>query len=191
MKQGQKGIAILAPMIAAKRENDTPADGEEGKQDSLLGFRRVYVWDITQSEGAPLLEPEPEKVTGDVGAYQLTTEGQKYFQQIPGTFGQTGGLCYGRKAVDSVLKWTDPVTTGGRSQTEVSYTYKIVNLAGWVGQPRIQQAFPNIKATVEQCCSCKGIGEGAETRFWMLNIAFERFLFASDVHVFNELQLLT
>ena len=37
------------------------------KQASLLGFRRVYVWDITQTEGAPL--PEPEKVTGDVGAY--------------------------------------------------------------------------------------------------------------------------
>ena len=67
VKRGEKGIAILAPMIAAKRRNDAPAEGEESKQSSLLGFRRVYVWDITQTEGAPL--PEPEKVTGDVGAY--------------------------------------------------------------------------------------------------------------------------
>ena len=67
VKRGEKGIAILAPMIAAKRKNETPAEGDEGKQSSLLGFRRVYVWDITQTEGAPL--PEPEKVTGDVGAY--------------------------------------------------------------------------------------------------------------------------
>ena len=67
VKRGEKGIAILAPMIAAKRRNDAPTEGEEGKQTSLLGFRRVYVWDITQTEGAPL--PEPEKVTGDVGAY--------------------------------------------------------------------------------------------------------------------------
>lgn len=67
VKRGEKGIAILAPMIAAKRRNDTAAENEEGKQPSLLGFRRVYVWDVTQTEGAPL--PEPEKVTGDVGAY--------------------------------------------------------------------------------------------------------------------------
>jgi hypothetical protein len=37
--------------------------------------------------------------------YRLTVEGQKYFQQVLGTFGQTGGLCYGQKTVDSVLKW--------------------------------------------------------------------------------------
>ena len=67
VKRGEKGIAILAPMIAAKRKNDTQADGEEGKQPSLLGFRRVYVWDVSQTEGAPL--PEPEKVTGEAGAY--------------------------------------------------------------------------------------------------------------------------
>jgi len=92
-----------------------------------------------------------------VRRYQLTAEGRKYFQQVSGAFGQTGGLCYGQKAVDSVLKWTDPVTTGGSSQTEVSYTYKVVNLAGWAGQPEIQQAFPDIKATVD------GISKASET----------------------------
>jgi hypothetical protein len=67
VKRGQKGIAILAPMIAVKRKNDTTTDAEEGKQTSLLGFRRVYVWDESQTEGAPL--PEPEQVSGDVGEY--------------------------------------------------------------------------------------------------------------------------
>jgi N-terminal domain of anti-restriction factor ArdC len=67
VKRGEKGIAILAPMIAAKRRNDVAAESEEGKRPSLLGFRRVYVWDIMQTEGAPL--PEPGKVTGEVGAY--------------------------------------------------------------------------------------------------------------------------
>lgn len=67
VKRGQKGIAILAPMIAVKRKNDTATDTEESKQPSLLGFRRVYVWDESQTEGAPL--PEPEKVSGDVGGY--------------------------------------------------------------------------------------------------------------------------
>ena len=67
VKRGEKGIAILAPMIAAKRRNEETANSDESKQPSLLGFRRVYVWDVSQTEGAPL--PEPEKVTGDVGAY--------------------------------------------------------------------------------------------------------------------------
>lgn len=53
--------------IAVRRKNDTAAKSEEGQQPSLLGFRRVYVWDVSQTEGAPL--PEPERVTGEVGAY--------------------------------------------------------------------------------------------------------------------------
>jgi len=83
-----------------------------------------------------------------VRRYQLTAEGQKYFRQVPGTFEQTGGFCYGQKVVDSILKWGDPVTMSDHSQTEVTYTYKIVNLATWVARPDIQQAFPDIGATV-------------------------------------------
>lgn len=84
-----------------------------------------------------------------VRRYQLTAEGQKYFQQVPSAFGPTGGFCYGQKTVDSVVKWSDPVTVDGNSQTEVAYTYKIANLAPWAEQPEIRQAFPDIKATVD------------------------------------------
>jgi hypothetical protein len=83
-----------------------------------------------------------------VRRYQLTTEGQKYFRQVPGTFGQTGGFCYGQKVVDSVLKWGNPVAMEGYSQVEVTYTYKFVNLAPWAERPNIQQAFPDIGAIV-------------------------------------------
>ena len=61
-------------------------------------------------------QPQPVK------RYELTTEGKKYFQQVPGTFGQTNGLCYGQKTVDAIVKWTEPVTAGASSQTEVTYT---------------------------------------------------------------------
>ena len=80
--------------------------------------------------------------------YELTTEGKKYFHQVPGTFGQTNGLCYGQKTVDSIVKWTGPVTAGAPSQTEVTYTYKIVNLAGWAERQDVQRAFPIIQATL-------------------------------------------
>jgi hypothetical protein len=86
--------------------------------------------------------PQPVK------RYELTTEGKKYFQQVPGTFGQTNGLCYGQKTVDAIVKWTEPVTAGTSSQTEVTYTYKIVNLAGWAERPDVQRAFPIIQATL-------------------------------------------
>jgi hypothetical protein len=86
--------------------------------------------------------PQPVK------RYELTTGGKKYFQQVPGTFGQTNGLCYGQKTVDAIVKWTEPVTAGASSQTEVTYTYKIVNLAGWAERPDVQRAFPVIQATL-------------------------------------------
>jgi hypothetical protein len=86
--------------------------------------------------------PQPVK------RYELTLEGKKYFRQVPGTFGQTNGLCYGQKTVDAIVKWTEPVTAGASSQTEVTYTYKIVNLAGWAERPDVQRAFPSIQATL-------------------------------------------
>ena len=36
--------------------------------------------------------------------YALTDEGKKYFRQTPGIFGPTGSFCYGRKAVDLIVK---------------------------------------------------------------------------------------
>ena len=47
VKRGEKGIAILAPMIAKVRKEDRNNSGEadSGQQRTVLGFRRVYVWD--------------------------------------------------------------------------------------------------------------------------------------------------
>ncbi len=53
--------------------------------------------------------PQPVK------RYELTADGRKYFQRIPGTLGQTSGFCYGQKGVDSIVKWTDPATVGTSS----------------------------------------------------------------------------
>lgn len=83
-----------------------------------------------------------------VKRYELTDEGKRYFKQTPGIFGKTGSFCYGQKTVDTIVKWTEPMTMGAFSQTEVTYTYKIVNLAGWAERPDVQRAFPNIGTTV-------------------------------------------
>jgi hypothetical protein len=86
--------------------------------------------------------PQPVK------RYELTPEGKKYFQELPNPLGQAGAFCYGQKTVDSIVKWTEPVTMGAFSQTEVTYTYKILNLAGWAERPDVQRAFPDVGTTV-------------------------------------------
>jgi len=81
-------------------------------------------------------KPEPVK------RYAPSSEGREFLQTVMTDSGRTDGFCYGQKQVDSILKWT-----GSSSQVEVTYTYKIANLAAWAKRPDMQQAFPVI-ATV-------------------------------------------
>jgi hypothetical protein len=45
VKRGEKGIAILAPLVAKARKDEAKNDSEDNNRPSLLGFRRVYVWE--------------------------------------------------------------------------------------------------------------------------------------------------
>ena len=73
VKKGEKGIAILAPLIG-KRKKDlesseskmVPSD-EPSKQDAkvLYGFRVVFVFDVTQTDGQEL--PDFATLGGDPG----------------------------------------------------------------------------------------------------------------------------
>ena len=51
VRRGEQGISILAP-IFAKIIND---DGEE--EETLVGFKVVYIFDLSQTEGKTLPEP--------------------------------------------------------------------------------------------------------------------------------------
>ena len=62
VKRGEKGIRIFAPMARATTKT------EEATEEVLFkatGFRAVYVFDLSQTEGDEL--PEPAKATGEVG----------------------------------------------------------------------------------------------------------------------------
>ena len=71
VKKGQKGIRILAPLIGTKRKKDSEVDKDITKQNQpvLVGFRAVYVFDVSQTEGAELPDLK-ERVKGDVGEYR-------------------------------------------------------------------------------------------------------------------------
>lgn len=70
VRQGEKGIAILAPMVCRPKQNQ--ADQEERHRDALphqrrkrlAGFRIAHVFDISQTEGTNL--PQFARVEGDV-----------------------------------------------------------------------------------------------------------------------------
>ena len=70
VKKGQKGIRILAPLMGTKRKKDSEADKDTPYQYQpvLVGFRAVYVFDVSQTEGAELPDLK-ERVKGNVGEY--------------------------------------------------------------------------------------------------------------------------
>jgi N-terminal domain of anti-restriction factor ArdC len=69
--KGQKGIRILAPMIGIRRNKDSEAEKDITKQNQpvLVGFRAAYVFDVSQTEGAPLPDLS-ERVKGEVDEYR-------------------------------------------------------------------------------------------------------------------------
>lgn len=83
-----------------------------------------------------------------VRRYELTDEGRKYFQVRTGGLGQGSAFCYGQKTVASIVKWTEPAATEPSTQSEVTYTYKIADLAPWATHADVQQAFGDIRTTV-------------------------------------------
>ena len=69
--KGQKGIRILAPMIGTRKKQDTEANKDVTKQNQpvLVGFRAVYVFDVSQTEGAEL-PAFTERTKGEVGEFR-------------------------------------------------------------------------------------------------------------------------
>src|SRR5258708_9482274 len=66
VKQGAKGIMILAPMFRKGTETtDESSTTEESRR--VAGFRAVYVWDEQQTTGKEL--PQIGSVTGDPSFY--------------------------------------------------------------------------------------------------------------------------
>jgi antirestriction protein ArdC len=68
VNKGEKGIRILAPMTGVRRKKDDEAakDVRAQNESVLVGFRSVYVFDVSQTDGAELPELS-SRVTGDVG----------------------------------------------------------------------------------------------------------------------------
>ena len=86
VKRGEKGIQIFAPMMGKRLKTDdatptTNAGNEERPTQMLIGFRAVYVFDYTQTEGAELPEME-HSINGEVGEHRERLIAFLYSQNI-------------------------------------------------------------------------------------------------------------
>ena len=103
VKKGEKGIQILAPMIGVKRKKDAEAEQDITKQNVpvLVGFRAVYVFDVSQTEGKEL--PGMDGVKGEVGEHRdrlidfLTAQGIEL--EFNEHIAPAMGMSYGGKIV--------------------------------------------------------------------------------------------
>ncbi|RIK67139.1 MAG: DUF1738 domain-containing protein [Planctomycetota bacterium] len=63
VKAGEKGIVIIAPMLLRKKATAGDTAPAEQDAETLLRFKAVYVFDVSQTDGKPL--PEFARVGGD------------------------------------------------------------------------------------------------------------------------------
>jgi hypothetical protein len=104
VKRGEKGIFILAPMVGRRSAKDVAtdepsADATTEGQRTLYGFRAVYVFDISQTEGKEL--PTLTEVNGDVSGYRERlfkfVESQSVEINFSERISPAKGLSYGGK----------------------------------------------------------------------------------------------
>lgn len=70
VKKGERGIAILAPLISKRKVDDESKDAQDEASENsapwvLRGFRVVHVFDVSQTDGKEL--PEFASISGDPG----------------------------------------------------------------------------------------------------------------------------
>lgn len=72
VRKGEKGIAILAPLMVAERDPDT---GDKTGRQKLVGYKTVYVFDVSQTDGDALpVLPRPALLTGDEAGSRIIAD---------------------------------------------------------------------------------------------------------------------
>lgn len=101
---------------------------------------------------------KPRGVTFKVKRYTLTDAAKpfekhkenKYSTISQGEVKETlTNLCWGKKALDKVVKWEGPIKLGDYQEVGVKYLYKIDGMADWAKKPELNAAFPQVGRTIE------------------------------------------
>lgn len=108
VKKGEKGIAIIAPMLIRPKDGDgtiSRLPSEDDGDRSFLRFKAVYVFDVSQTDGEPL--PEFARVNGNPNGHTERLKALvaskdialEYADNLLGAYGRSSGgrieLCTG------------------------------------------------------------------------------------------------
>ena len=92
--------------------------------------------------------PVPDAAWGRPMSYELTEAGKRFYREFPaGRWDPrkpVGAFCYGTPGVDSILRYTEPTETTGETQTEVTYTYMLREVANWARDPILRRLDPTL-----------------------------------------------
>ena len=92
------------------------------------------------------VDGKPNGLKVKVRRYVMTDAAKPY---VHAETGHLPRMCWGRKSLDKVVRWADPVKKDGQEDTSVLYTYKLANVAPWARKPQIKEAFPILGRTVD------------------------------------------
>jgi len=115
---------------------------------------------VTETEGEidQLIGKRPTGRKFKVRTFNLTEEGQKFYRpevvQHAALAGSNpkvkGDLCYGKKAVEKVVKFDLLPESAPVEEYNVRYLYKIDGLAEWAKRPEFQQTFPGAARIISE-----------------------------------------
>lgn len=81
--------------------------------------------------------------------YELTEAGQQAYRELPAgrvdPRKPAGGFCYGTPEADSIVRYTEPAEGAGQVQTEVTYTYRLRDVAAWARDTRFLRLYPEVE----------------------------------------------
>ena len=103
------------------------------------------------------MDNKPTGRKAKVKRYTLTDAAKPFAQEknvdSTGLNGKTTvkqtDLCWGKKALDKIVKWEGPMKFGDYQEAGITYTYKVNNLADWAKKPDVQAAFPFVKSILD------------------------------------------
>lgn len=80
--------------------------------------------------------------------FELTPAGTESYELFPQGAWQAlkpvGAFCYGHAEVAAIVRHSEPAELLGRA-TDVTYTYRLRDAAGWVQDPEFRRLFPHVE----------------------------------------------
>jgi len=141
---------------------------ENDLKNGHMGFMGVKIPQLKVLETVGLVTPYDTEVDGRDGVispvptgqkvkikrYVLSDAGKKFHRELKSDVAEPNGakvvqgnLCYGRKVLDKIVRWTP--MPGDSQKAFVTYLYKFDQLAEWAKEAQIQNAFPDVKKNID------------------------------------------